>query len=340
MRAVVLRDGRLEVRATADPVPGPGELLIKPLSAAICASDVHYMDHPNSAARFVWDSNRDTILGHEFIGEVVGHGPDCSDDFPLGTRVTSMPILIRAGVEPLVIGHHPDAPGAFGELMVVSEVMSRPVPAEVSNDAVALVDAFAVGEFYVRCSGIGSGELPLVIGAGAIGLSAVAALAARGVGPIVVADYSDDRLAYAKKFGADVLVNPSQRDPYEVWRETFRANNFQTQQVIFECVGRNGLMQQVVDACEFMARVFAAGGWYDAGTIDCTAATHKGVAIQFGGGPHPQDWYGTLDAVAAGRLDTLLSVGRTIGLDEVPDALDQVRRSQGPPRVVVHPTAS
>ena len=79
-----------------------------------------------------------------------------------------------------------------------------------------------------------------------------------------------------------------------------------------------------------MARVFAAGGWYDAGTIDCTDATHKGVTIQFGGGPHPQDWYGTLDAVAAGRLDTSPSVGRTIGLDEVPDAIDQVRRARGP----------
>jgi threonine dehydrogenase-like Zn-dependent dehydrogenase len=149
MRAVVLRDGRLEVRETADPVPGPGELLIKPLSAAICASDVHYMDHPNSAPRFVWDSDRDTIMGHEFIGEVVGHGPDCSADFPIGTRVTSMPILIRAGQEPLVIGHHPDAPGALGELMVVSEVMSRKIADGVPNDAVAVVDAFAVGE--CRC---------------------------------------------------------------------------------------------------------------------------------------------------------------------------------------------
>ena len=72
MRAVVLRDGKLDVRETADPEPGPGELLIKPLSAAICASDVHYMDHPNSADRFKWDSDRDTVMGHEFIGEVVG----------------------------------------------------------------------------------------------------------------------------------------------------------------------------------------------------------------------------------------------------------------------------
>ncbi|MCP9273346.1 zinc-binding dehydrogenase [Mycolicibacterium arenosum] len=337
MRAVVLRHNELEVRETADPVPGPGELLITPLSAAICASDVHYMDHPNSAERFVWDADRDTVMGHEFIGEVVGHGPGCSEEFPVGSRVTSMPILIRAGVEPLVIGHHPDAPGAFGELMIVSEIMSRPVPDGVPNDAVALVDAFAVGEFYVRCSGVGPGDLPLVIGAGAIGLSAVAALKARGVGPIVVADFSADRLAYAATFGADVLVNPADRNPYDVYRETFHANHIQTPQVIFECVGANGLLQQVVDSCEFMARVYAAGGWYDAGTIDCTAATHKGMTMQFGGGPLPQDWYGTLDAVADGRLDPLPSIGRTIGLDDVPDAIDQVRRSQGPPRVVVHP---
>jgi hypothetical protein len=43
--------------------------------------------------------------------------------------------------------------------------------------------------------------------------------------------------------------------------------------------------------------MFAAGGWYTGDTIDCTVATHKGVTVQFGGGPHPEDWYGTLDAV-------------------------------------------
>jgi hypothetical protein len=53
-----------------------------------------------------------------------------------------MPMLIRTGEGRLVIGHHPDG---------------------VPNDAVALVDTFAVGEFYVRSSGIGPGELPLVL---------------------------------------------------------------------------------------------------------------------------------------------------------------------------------
>jgi threonine dehydrogenase-like Zn-dependent dehydrogenase len=338
MRAVVLRDGRLEVRETADPAPGPGELLLRPLSAAICASDVHYMDHPNSAPRFVWDSDRDTVMGHEFIGEVVGHGPGCSGDFPLGARVTSLPLLIRHGEEPLVIGHNPDAPGAYGELMLVSEMLARVVPDGVADDAVAVVDAFAVGEFYVRSSGIAPGELPLVVGSGAIGLSAVAALAARGVETIIVSDYSDQRLEYAKKFGADVVVNPKEESPHEVWRNVAREKRIEQPQVVFECVGAHGLVQNIVESCEFMARIFAAGGWHDKDTVSITDATHKGVTIQFGGGPHPQDWYGTLDAVAEGKLDPMPSIGKVIGLNEVPDAIDQVRKSQGPPRIVVHPT--
>src|SRR5262245_11333973 len=344
MRAVVLRGGRLEVRDTPDPVPGPGELLLRTLSTAICASDVHFMDHPEVVAadptgKFVYDAERDLVLGHEFVGEVVAHGPGGSERFPVGSRVTSMPVRLvdggRGGIR--VIGQHPEAQGSFGELLVVSETMARVVPDGIPSDAVALVDAFAVGEFYVRCSRIGAGEIPIVVGAGAIGLSAVAALAARGSEPILVSDYKADRLVLAKRFGAHVLVDAAERSPFEVWREVARQRGAARPAVVFECVGAAGLIQRIVDACDMGARIFAAGGWYTGDSVDCTAATNKGVTIQFGGGPHPEDWYGTLDAMCAGRLDPLPSVGRVIGLDEVPAALDLVRRSEGPPRIVVHP---
>ena len=104
MRAVVLRDGTLEVRSTADPTPGPGELLLKTLSTAICASDVHFMDHPelginDPTGRSLYDADRDIVMGHEFVGEVVGHGPGCTEELPVGTRVTSMPMrLVDGGV--------------------------------------------------------------------------------------------------------------------------------------------------------------------------------------------------------------------------------------------------
>lgn len=341
MRAAVLRGGRLEVRETADPVPGPGELLLRTLSTAVCASDIHYMDHPETVTNdpsgmFVYDENRDIVMGHEFIGEVVGHGPGCSDQFPVGIRVTSVPVLLRDGGTQ-VIGQHPDAPGSFGELMLVTEAMARAVPDDVSIDAVAVVDAFAVGEGYVGMSNISGSEIPLVIGAGAIGLSAVAALSARQIEPIIVADLNRERLDLAKVFGAHIVVDADDQSPYDVWREIAGSRGVSSPAVIFECVGASGLLQQIVESCEPGARIYAAGGWYTGDALNCTDATRKGVCVQFGGGPGAEAWYGTLAAVCEGRLDPLPAIGMVVGLDELPDAIDLARKAQGPPRIVIHP---
>jgi threonine dehydrogenase-like Zn-dependent dehydrogenase len=320
-------------------------LLLRTLSTAICASDVHFMDHPELAiddptGRSLYDTDRDIVLGHEFVGEVVGHGPGCTDEFAVGTRVTAMPVrLVNGGAGGVrIIGQHPEAQGSFGELLVVSDLAAKPVPGDVPSDAVALTDAFAVGEFYVRSAQLRHGEVPLVIGAGAIGLSAVAALAARGIEPIVVADYKSERCQLARdRFGAHVLVDPSEKPPFDAFNEVRAQHGLPGPAVVFECVGASGLIQTLVESAEMGTRIYCAGGWYTGDTLDITTATRQGVTIQFGGGPHPQDWYGTLDAIVAGRLDPLPSVGKIIGLDEVPDALERARRSQGPPRIVVRP---
>ncbi|NIH96171.1 zinc-binding dehydrogenase [Mycolicibacterium fluoranthenivorans] len=353
MRAVLLRHGELTVGDTPDPVPGPGELLLRTLSTAICASDVHFMDHPALAddptGRTLYDAERDIVLGHEFVGEVIGHGPGCTDQFPVGTRVTSIPIRLVArnkrsdGEEPRgadgahIIGQHPDAQGSFAEKLIVNEMLAKPVPGDVSDDAAALTDAFAVGEFYVRSAAIQPGEIAIVLGAGAVGLSAVAALHARGIEPIVVSDFQADRRALAEAFGAHVTVDPVVQSPFEVFRQLRAERHLPGPAIVFECVGAGGLIQHIVESVEMCTRIYCAGGWYTGDTLSITNATRQGVTIQFGGGPMPQDWYGTLDAIAGGRLDPLPAVGKIIGLDEIPHALDLARRSEGPPRILVHP---
>jgi threonine dehydrogenase-like Zn-dependent dehydrogenase len=345
LRAVVLREGRIQVRETADPAPGPGELLLRTLSTAICASDVHFMDHPDlgiddPTGRSLYDAEQDIVLGHEFVGEVIGHGPGCTDQFVIGTRVTSVPIrLIDGGAGGVrIIGQHPEAQGSFGELLVVSELAAKPVANDVSCDAVALTDAFAVGEFYVRSARLQPGEIAIVVGAGAIGLSAVAALASRDIEPIIVSDYKSERRELARdRFGAHVVVDPAETTVFDAFRKVRAERGLPGPAVIFECVGAHGLIQSIVESAEMGTRIYCAGGWYTGDTLDITTATRRGVTIQFGGGPHPQDWYGTLDSIVSGRLDPLPSVGKVITLDEVPEALDMARRSDGPPRIVVHP---
>lgn len=345
MQAVVLRGGKLGLRDVADPVPGPGELLLRIRSTAICASDVHFMDHPelglhDPTGRSLYDGDRDVVLGHEFVGEVIRHGAGCSDQFPLGTRVTSIPIrLINGGTDGAhIIGQHPDSPGSFAELVVVSESIAQAVDSTVSDDAVALTDAFAVGEFYVRSANLQSDEVPIVIGAGAIGLSAVAALARRGIDPILVSDYQADRRNLAGTgFGAHIAVDPSEQNPLDAVREVRAERGLWGAAVVFECVGAPGLIQKLVDTADMGTRIYCAGGWYTGDQLDITAATRQGVTLQFGGGPWPQDWYGTLEAIAAGDLDPTPSIGQTVTLDQVPEAMDLARRSAGPPRIMVHP---
>ena len=345
MRAVVLRGGELTVRETADPIAGQGDLLLKTLSTAICASDVHFMDNPEAGiddptGRSLYDADRDIVMGHEFVGEVIGHGPGCSDAFPIGARVTSMPIrLVDGGAGGLrIIGQHPEAQGSFGELLVVPEAAARVVEGNVSSDAIAVVDCFAVGEFYVRAANLQPGEVPIVIGAGAVGLSAVAALSSRSIEPIIVSDFHAERREVARNgFGAHVLVDPADQSVFDVFREVRAEHKLGGSAVVFECVGAPGLIDRLVSEAEFMSRIYCAGGWYTGDTLRITEATRNGLTLQFGGGPMPQDWYGVLDAVVEGRLDPMPSVGRIIGLDEVPDAIEQARRAEGPPRVVVHP---
>ena len=346
MRAVVLRGGELTVRETADPVPGQGDLLLKTLSTAICASDVHFMDHPelgidDPTGRSLYDADRDIVMGHEFVGEVIGHGPGCSDAFPVGARVTSMPIrLVDGGAGGLrIIGQHPEAQGSFGELLVVPEATARVVEGDVSSDAIAVVDCFAVGEFYVRAANLQPGEVPIVIGAGAVGLSAVAALSSRGI----AADYRVRLQGRPSRIGTNGIrrtrawsTPPSNR--CSTSSDEVRAEHkLGGSAVVFECVGAPGLIDRLVSEAEFMSRIYCAGGWYTGDTLSVTEATRNGLTLQFGGGPMPQDWYGVLDAVVDGRLDPMPSVGRIIGLDEVPEAIEQARRAEGPPRIVVHP---
>lgn len=352
MRAAVLRGRQVEVRQTADPVPGAGQLLVRTLSCAICASDLHFMDHPEGVAEDdsgLWDyhEDRDIVMGHEFVGEIVGYGPDTERTLPIGTRVTSLPVLIGSG--PVrIIGCSPDAPGGFGEQMLLHESLARAVPDSIPSDHAALADAFAVGEYFARRAALDARDVPLVIGAGAIGLSAVAALRHRGIKKILVADLNTDRLATARTLGATHTVNPAEQSPYDLWREVALgggpnraafgdADPSTARCVVFEFVGLSGILDGIIRQCERGTRILSAGGPPEGDHISSMVAKRKGINIQFGGGPDPQDWYRTLDAICTGELDVSPVIGMTVDLDGVPGALQTARRADGPARIMIHP---
>ena len=84
MRAAVMRGGRIVAAEVPEPVPGPGQVLVKTLACDICGSDLHALKHGEQMSRvsreidawaFVMDLSRDVVMGHEFSAEILDFGP-------------------------------------------------------------------------------------------------------------------------------------------------------------------------------------------------------------------------------------------------------------------------
>jgi threonine dehydrogenase-like Zn-dependent dehydrogenase len=347
MRAAVLRGGRVRVRTVEDPVPGPGQLLVRSLACGICASDLHFMDHPEAgrdddSGMSTYDQDVDIVMGHEYCAELVDYGPGTERRIRLGTRVSSLPILATAAGR-RIIGQNPDSPGGFGEYFLLTEAITRVVSSSLPSQAVCVADAIAVGWSAASRARVEPPEVPLVIGCGAIGLSTIAGLRRLGVGPVVAVDLVPARRATATAMGADVVVDPAEQSPFRAVAEVAEAAGVAGAAgsvpgcVVFECVGVPGVLDSVVRGCGRGTRIFSVGGPPGGERLSTLTAKRKGLNIQFGGGPSMTHWDEAFDAVCSGALDVRPLLGRTVGIDDVPAALDEARDAAGPVRIVVSP---
>jgi threonine dehydrogenase-like Zn-dependent dehydrogenase len=216
------------------------------------------------------------------------------------------------------------------------------VRSELPSELVCIADAMAVGWSAAARAQLASHEVPLVIGCGAIGLAVVAALKRFGVGPILAADFVASRRQTASALGADVTIDPRAVSPFTSWRELASGSPRDVLAaapgcVVFECVGVPGVLDSIIKGCQRGTRIFSAGGPPEGDHLHTLTAKRKGLNIQFGGGPLPAHWDAAFDAVCSGKLDVAPLLGRTVGLDELPSALDAARDASGPARIVVIP---
>ena len=230
-RVVVVPEGQdrptLRIDEVSLPDPGPYQVVVKQFSSGICHSQLHQMHRPRPAP---------VVLGHESTGVVLAKGKEVTH-VKEGDRVmvTWVP---RDGEnnKRQPIGASIDLPNgttAMGNVFtwadhtIADEQYVVAMPNDVPTDVTSIIGCAVMtgsGAVY-HTTGVKKGESVAVFGVGGVGLSAIAAAAVVEASPIIAVDLDDEKLAFAKKFGATHGVNARNGDPIEQIRQLTQSDS-------------------------------------------------------------------------------------------------------------------
>ena len=218
MRAALLSGPKtIEVVSIPKPDPGFGQVLIQVEANAICGSDLKAYRGHYARGSFP------TVLGHEFVGTVVGRADDVTG-LSVGTRVCVEPNIrcgsceyCQAGLTNMcpqyhLLGESIDYQGACAEFVAVPAASAHILPEAISVFEGALVQPLAIAyEGVVERGCVAAGEKLLIVGAGPIGLGSLLFARLRGA-EVIVSDPVDSRLDKALEMGAERVVRSDSED--------------------------------------------------------------------------------------------------------------------------------
>lgn len=254
VKALVLTDYNvLEYTDVPEPPIGPRDVLVAVKASGICGSDVHGLD--GSTGRRI----PPVIMGHEAAGTVAQVGSEVTEWKP-GDRVTFDSTIYcgechfcRRGMTNLcdnrrVLGvsceeYRQD--GAFADCVAVPQHVLYRLPEGVSFEHAATVEPFAVAQHSVNRSPLSPGGVAVVVGAGVIGLCIIQCLRASGCERIVAVDLDRDRLALARRLGAENAFSP---DSADVPAEILDFTEGRGADLAFEAVGITAAVQLAVNS--------------------------------------------------------------------------------------------
>jgi threonine dehydrogenase-like Zn-dependent dehydrogenase len=236
MKALVFHAvGDIRLDDVPDPqLQEPTDAIVRLTSSAICGTDLHFVRGTMAGMK------EGTILGHEGVGVVEELGPDVRN-FDVGDRVVICSTIAcgacsycRAGYFAQCDRANPNGPEA-GTAFFGGPEQTGPIdglqaeraripfahttmvklPHEVSDEqAIPISDIFPTGWFGARLAEVGDGDTVAVFGAGPVGQFAVVSALLQGAGRVLCVDHRADRLAMARRHGAET-IDFGAEDPLE-----------------------------------------------------------------------------------------------------------------------------
>jgi S-(hydroxymethyl)glutathione dehydrogenase/alcohol dehydrogenase len=363
MRAVVLgQPGKpTRVEELVLDAPGHDEVLVRIAASGVCHSDLHLRDAE-------WERPGAIVLGHEGAGyiEAVGPGVDPARIGDLVVLSWFTPCLrcaaCQTGRQWLCSGtrvfdhvlpngeprlHRPDRSevlsymgiGTFAERTVVAVDAAITIPAVVTPEVAALIGcAVTTGVGAVlRTAQVPAGASVAVFGLGGVGLSVVMGAVLAGATRIVAIDRVPDKLDRARDLGAThtVLATDPAATLREIGQITGGGPDF-----AFEAIGLPATIEQSV-AClprggtAVLVGLTRFGARASIEAFPFVDGSQRILGSNYGFAVAATDFPRYAELHLAGRLPIERMIDARIGLDDVEDAFDRMRRGEGVRRVIV-----
>jgi S-(hydroxymethyl)glutathione dehydrogenase/alcohol dehydrogenase len=338
--------------------PGPGEVLLKTAASGICHSDLHVIEgglpmpppcvlghEPAGIVEAVGAGVKDFAPGDHVIGcltSFCGVCRFCTDGRPylcptqyVGRPPEAKPRLVDEKGAPLI---------QFANLSSFAEKMLCPERSLVKiRDDMPLDRACLIGCGVTTGLGaalntvrIPAGASVVIIGCGGVGLSALQGARIVGAGKIIAVDAQPWKFGLAKDLGATDCIDAKDGDPVaKVHELTGGGADF-----VFECIGLVPTVQQAVamtgrGGTTVLVGVVPVTEMVPISAADLTLQEKKITGSYMGSNRFRFDMPKYVDFYLDGRLHLDEMISSRIGLDDVNDAFDKMRKGEAARQVIV-----
>ncbi len=342
--------------------PGPGEVLVKIAAAGICHSDYHVM-------KGEWRNGLPMILGHEASGIVAEVGPGVTglkpgdrcalsfrswcgrcryciagrpilcngyDSGPRGSMLDGTYRVHRNGEDIPVMGRM----GGFAEYAVMPAQQVLPITADIDMESLALIGCAVttgVGA-VINAAKVEPGASVAVIGCGGVGLNVIQGATIVSASRIIAVDLLDNKLEYAKQFGATHTVNASQGDAVEQVRELTGGGV----DYAFEVIGNARTAEQAIEMTRQAGTAVIVGmaPQNQRASFDPLLFVQKETRLlgSWYGSARPRlDFQRFIDLTLAGKLKVREMISARYTLDQINEGYDRLGRGEVARSIVEFP---
>ena len=321
MKALILKEyNKFEYSDIAIPKIKENEVLIKVKACGICGSDIYGMD--GSTGRRI----PPIIMGHEASGIISEIGKNVKK-WKIGNKVTFDSTIYCGNCYYCLQGHFNlcenrrvigvscneySQNGAFAEFIAVPENILYKLPDNITFEEASMIEALSVAYHAVKRISFDNNNIPVVIGAGMIGILIIQILKFFGYKNIIAIDINDEKLEYAEKFGANFIFN-FQKD--KIKEKIFKITHNRGADLVFEAVGISSTINIAIDILKKGAALICIGNLCSKIEIPLQTIVKKELTI-YGSCCSNGEYPTCIDMIIQKKVDVKSFISAVIPLSE------------------------